>query len=347
MAAKKKKTEENVETPNTNGEFLKINDTTLSLLYVGFSLFEVTLLAKIMSLANGKDGCMAKNDWFYWYFNTSKNTLYKAINNLKQSNLISIKETRGQMRGTTRHIFVNYPEYHKLIKASLKKKNEAIKTLFTDSKTPQITSQDLTTNTPMINGQKLGTSTKDWEVINDEILVPNFRTIDGQFQDDCVPKTGSSIIDNSIDKQTTKGYGETPPPHCGLTPFDKNDDQLSTLEAIDDETIQTEEEDEMGIPRGETLQKISEYWDTINPIRKYEYTKANGSAAKHIAYSESDNPRNHMDFYSEPEVIQYFLDRNIPLKWIEDNCPNWWVCYKTNQDLKEALSFIEEEGKKS
>lgn len=334
--ATKKKTDNQTE---ANIEFLKIEDITMSLLYAGFSMFEVALLAKIMSLSNGKQGCTASNDWFYWYFNISESTLRRSLKTLKQRNLISVVEKKNEMKGTIRHIFVNLKEYHSLVKTALKKKYESQKQLKNSSDHPVKLTDDhpinLTANSQ--NEQVVEQQKPPYQ--NDTTTLSNWS--------DHPVKMNGSIIENNKDKNLIKGYGETPPPHCGLTPFDKNDDQLSTLEAIDDETIQTEEEDEMGIPRGETLQKISEYWDTINPIRKYEYMKANGSAAKHIAYSELDNPRNHMDFYSEPEVIRYFLDRNVPLEWIRDNCSNWWLCYEMNQELKKGLAFLEEEEKKS
>ena len=357
LATKKEQKQETAQ-----NEFLKIEDLTLSLLYVDFSIFEIVLLAKIMSLSNGKRGCIASNEWFCWYFNVSESTLRRSLKNLKNRSLISIIEQKKEMKGTLRHIFVNLKEYHSLLKVSLKKKNEVQKKLKNDSDySAEIISP------PYQNEQVVDLKT-DRPPYQIERVVSTEKPpsqIDATTLSNCTDhpiKLSGSIIENNKDENLILRIGDSPSAPTGLRPL-KNHDFSSANFSMDfantrDEKTQafyeekdkeknvfSEEEDDI-MARGDATKKIQDYWESINPIRKYEYTLAHHNAAKQYAYTEYGNPKNNSDFYTDEEVIQYFNDRLIPLTWIEENCPQWWETYQLMKDLADGMKFLEEEMKK-
>lgn len=375
LATKKERKQE-----TTQNEFLKIEDLTLSLLYVDFSIFEIVLLAKIMSLSNGKRGCIASNEWFCWYFNVSESTLRRSLKNLKNRSLISIIEQKKEMKGTLRHIFVNLKEYHSLLKVSLKKKNEVQKKLKNDSDysaeiiSPPCQNEQVvyTCRPPYQNEQVVDRPPYQIERVVSMEKPP--CQIDTTTLSNCTDhpiKLSGSIIENNKDENLILRSGDSPSASTGLRPL-KNHDFSSANFSMDfsntrgektDEKTQafyekkdkeknkrkkvfSEEEDDI-MARGDATKKIQDYWESINPIRKYEYTLAHRNAAKQYAYTEYGNPKNNSDFYTDEEVIQYFNDRLIPLTWIEENCPQWWETYQLMKDLADGMKFLEEEMKKN
>ena len=343
--------------------FLQVDNQILDLLLCDTQLnvYGVLILSKIREYQRKKMQCFVSNVTFSKLYKTSESMIKRQINELYNLGLIEsvVSLNTDGVKGKTRilRISKNYSKIMNKIlttKQSLdiiiKGQNGTLPTSFDPRKTsnslqnqgskldknldfdPRKNDKIKGQNSPFtskmnldIKGQIIGSNHPISSGHSDPITIDinnslNNKLLEGDTGDLQSPFTSPSPASSTDDNWNATGFEEASIPDVIN---DANFDLF--FNPNDEENLTMENPNKQNTYPNQKYDEMSEWYNTLSPIRRYLYETKYSNAAMNFAWLERMREENQPDYHTPQDIIKYFKESNQLDYLYSINWPNLWM----------------------
>ena len=321
---------EKIPVKGNDGFFLQVDKIFLDLLHcTDLNIYGILILAQVYEFKRHKKPCIMSTQSFCDLFKTSHYTIENQLKILCDLNLIhkAIKTNQKNTISRVRHLTIpqNFAKtMERLLKNMPDKQTQNFEV---PSRSKRKNLSDLQpTNLGVASSNKASSNFDDKQPTNSYESNPQILRNNNIINE---PNINNKLLEGNITPSPASSnddnWNATDSENVGI-PDVINDANFDLFfNPNDEENLTMENPNKQNTYPNQKYDEMSEWYNTLSPIRRYLYETKYSNAAMNFAWLERMREENQPDYHTPQDIIKYFKESNQLDYLYSINWPNLWM----------------------